>query len=674
MYRFNNLTIRQKQTLIVLVTCGLLVMLMAIYFMADKFYSSRRSILANTTTLAEVFGMNSTAALTFDDQATAEEILSAMSAEDNVSAACIFRPDGQLFASYSATLKGIETCKPEVTKLVDKMENGYDLNTQIHTFSDKQLFLAKPIFLNKKHIGFIVISANLDELYNQLMLSGILLMAFMAALVLTAQFITERLYRTISDPLLSLISTMNQVTTYKNYNLRARKESNDELGIIIDGFNDMLTQIQQRDLQLEQHRQQLEGQVNRRTRELSNSHERLKQEMEERKRMQDQLARAQRMEAVGTLAAGVAHDLNNILSGIVSYPDLLLVRLPADSEMQKPLATIQKSGKKAAAIVQDLLTLSRRGVSSSEVVNLQDILSDYMNSLEFEKLMSDHPNVRVIKNADPDLMNIAGSPVHLSKSIMNIIANAAESINGHGTVTITLCNQYIDTPVRGYDEVQQGDYVLFKVCDTGHGIAAHDLQRIFEPFYTKKKMGRSGTGLGMAVVWGTVKDHRGYIDVESHEGKGTTFYLYFPVTRRKHTSRESVYLKDYLGDGESILVVDDIKEQREIASDLLESLGYTVTTLADGDAAVEYIQNHHVDLLLLDMIMEPGIDGLETYKRIQALGIKQKAIIASGYSESKRVMKAQELGAGAYLRKPYTIENLAQTVYFELHKEQDLAN
>ena len=493
----------------------------------------------------------------------------------------------------------------------------------------------------------------------------------MVVLVIMAQMITARLHRSISDPILSLVSTMNQVTADKNYGLRAKKQSYDELGVLIDRFNDMLSQIQQRDQQLEQHRDQLEEQIAQRTQELIRSHEKLKQEMEERKQMQDQLARAQRMEAIGTLAAGVAHDLNNILSGIVSYPELMLMRLPDDSDMRKPLTTIQHSGQKAAAIVQDLLTLARRGVTTSEVVNLEETIEDYLESPEHANLITFHPEVRIIKNIAPELMHIAGSQVHLSKTIMNLMSNAAEAITGEGTISITLHNQYIDMPVRGYDDVQQGDYVVLKIRDTGHGIAAKDLQRIFEPFYTKKKMGRSGTGLGMAVVWGTVKDHQGYINVESGEDEGSTFTLYFPVTRRKHRVQKPVQLSDYMGAGQTILVVDDIKEQREIASDILESLQYNVTTVNNGEAAIEHLEKHQADLLLLDMIMDPGIDGLETYRRIVAANGKQRAVIASGYSESERVKKALELGAGGYLRKPYTIENIAKTIYLELHRKDD---
>jgi two-component system cell cycle sensor histidine kinase/response regulator CckA len=182
-------------------------------------------------------------------------------------------------------------------------------------------------------------------------------------------------------------------------------------------------------------------------------------------------------------------------------------------------------------------------------------------------------------------------------------------------------------------------------------------------------MGRSGTGLGMAVVWGTLIDHRGHIDVQSTEGKGTTFTLFFPAAREKITGDTvKLTINDYKGRGESILVVDDVKEQREIATSILSELGYCAASVSSGEKAVEYLQNHSADLLILDMIMDPGMDGLETYKRILQIHPDQKAVIASGFSETNRVKAAQKLGAGVYIKKPYTMKDIGITVKMELEK------
>ena len=402
---------------------------------------------------------------------------------------------------------------------------------------------------------------------------------------------------------------------------------------------------------------------------IGNNITELKWASQEKEELRIQLQRAQKMEAIGTLAGGVAHDLNNILSGIVSYPELLLMDLKDDSPLRKPILTIQKSGEKAAAIVQDLLTLARRGVETTEVVNLNSIVSEYLFSPEHARLELNHPNIKIEQNLDQNLLNILGSPVHLSKSVMNLISNAAEAMLDGGHIVITTENRHMDRVKNGFDEIDKGDYATLVIKDTGIGISPEDMERIFEPFYTKKTMGRSGTGLGMAVVWGAVKDHRGYIDIRSTEGKGTEITLYFPVTRKVFSQEaEMVSIQDFMGKGESILVVDDILEQRQIATEMLEKLGYAVTNLPSGEEAVKYLGNHTTDLLVLDMIMEPGIDGLETYKKILRIHPGQKSIIASGYSESARVKEAQLLGAGTYVKKPYLLEKIGRAIRSELDR------
>ena len=389
----------------------------------------------------------------------------------------------------------------------------------------------------------------------------------------------------------------------------------------------------------------------------------------EKRRLESQLQRALKMEAVGTLAGGVAHDLNNILSGIVGFPDLLLMQIPDDSPLRRSILTIKKSGEKAAAVVNDLLTLARRGVADMEAISLNDCVNDYLGSPEFEILRSDHPGVDLETSLDENLLNIMASPVHISKVVMNLVSNAAEAIPDSGTIRIATECRYLDRPVSGYDNVSEGDYVVFAISDNGKGISPEDIESIFEPFYTKKKMGRSGTGLGLAVVWGVVKDLNGYIDVRSTDGEGTTFTLYLPVSRADSVRPKAEQSLDTLmGRGESILVVDDVEEQRQIASGMLEALGYPTASVPSGEDAVEYVKENPVDLLVLDMIMDPGIDGLDTYKRIVELRPGQKAVIASGFSDTDRVKETQRLGAGPYVRKPYTIEKIGMAVKSELEK------
>jgi PAS domain S-box-containing protein len=383
---------------------------------------------------------------------------------------------------------------------------------------------------------------------------------------------------------------------------------------------------------------------------------------------QEKLARLKKMESLGLLAGGVAHDLNNVLSGIVSYPELLLLELPEDSTFRKPIETIQRSGHRAVAIVQDLLTVARGVATVKEPLALNDIIRDYLKSPEFQTLKQYHPTVTVKTRLNEDLLNIAGSHSHIRKVLMNLVSNASEAIDSSGFVAVSTENRYIDMPLKGYDNVRTGEYAVMAVSDDGSGISSDDLSRIFEPFYTKKMMGRSGTGLGLAVVWNVVQDHEGYVDVKSNQN-GTKFEVYFPITRQEIPGKElSRPLADQKGAGESILVVDDLETQREIACNMLDALGYKTMAVASGEEAVEYLQDHAVDLILLDMIMEPGMSGCETYEKIIKIHPHQRAIIASGFAETDEVKQTQKLGAGRYIRKPLTLAKLGLAIKDELKK------
>ncbi|MCP3901658.1 MAG: response regulator [Desulfobacteraceae bacterium] len=371
------------------------------------------------------------------------------------------------------------------------------------------------------------------------------------------------------------------------------------------------------------------------------------------------------MESLGLLASGVAHDLNNVLSGLVSYPDLLLVDLPKDSPLRNPIETIKTSGLRAAAIVADLLTIARGVAIDKEPLKMNELIEDYLCSTEIEELKRFYPTVVTETSLDAFLFNIIGSEIHFRKIIMNLVSNAFEAIKYGGNILISTMGRYIDKPIQGYEDVKVGEYVILTVSDNGPGISQENLDRIFEPFYSKKIMGRSGTGLGLTVVWNVVQDFNGYIEVKSDEN-GSVFELYFPVTRDEAKNEVPLRIEDYKGNGETILIVDDQANQREVASAILNKLGYQIKTADSGEKAVEYLKEHSVDLILLDMIMDTGINGLETYKRIIKIHPEQKAVIASGFAETDDVTKAQKLGAGQFIKKPFVLEKIGVAIRDEL--------
>lgn len=392
----------------------------------------------------------------------------------------------------------------------------------------------------------------------------------------------------------------------------------------------------------------------------------LKAAQEELRESEAKLERARRMESLGVLAGGVAHDLNNLLGPMMAYPDLILMDLPPDSPLCEDVRQIKLAAQRAAAMVNDLLTLARRGIYRMGALNLNMVVNEYLGSPPFAELRRTYPQVSVELDLAADLPNLLGSPVHLSKVLMNLVTNAFEAMPEGGTLAIRTSFARLEQSIAGYEAVDPGEYVLLEVKDTGTGIAAEDVGRIFEPFYTKKQLGRSGSGLGLAVVYGVAHDHKARIDLQTRVGQGSAFQLYFPLAPGDSLLAEPTG-GDYRGT-ESVLVVDDVPEQREVATRLLSSLGYRVRAVSDGQAALELLSREGADLLVLDMLMGGGLDGLDTYRESCKLYPGQKAVIASGFSETERVRQAQELGVGQFVRKPYTLDSLGKAVRSELDR------
>lgn len=382
----------------------------------------------------------------------------------------------------------------------------------------------------------------------------------------------------------------------------------------------------------------------------------------ESKKLQEKLRKSQRLEAMGTLAGGVAHDLSNILSAIVSYPDLLLMDIGKESNLFEPLNKIRAAGLRATAIVHDLLTLARLGLQFTEVIDINLIVGEFLRSPECENLIARHANIKMRTDLDAQLNAVHGSGVHLTKTLMNVIFNAAEAMPGGGEIVISTRN-HASLPTGNHQGDKEGPCVELTVRDNGTGIAKEDIDRIFEPFFTKKVMGRSGTGLGMAIVWATVQEHKGQIEIESREGEGTAVHLFFPATREVRAQQAPAPdMANIMGRGESVLVVDDEAEQREIAAQMLGRLGYEVQMADCAQATLDQVAKAPPDLLVLDMVMGTDVDGLGIYRRVLSIVPDQKALIISGYSETERVREALELGAGAFLNKPFGMKEIALAV------------
>lgn len=378
--------------------------------------------------------------------------------------------------------------------------------------------------------------------------------------------------------------------------------------------------------------------------------------------MEAKLHRSMKMEAVGLMAGGVAHDLNNILSGIVAYPDLLLYQLEDDHPMRPQLQAIKNSGEQAAHIVDDLLTMARGVAAVRQVANLNTLTIAYFDSPEFRQLQQRFPRVRCSLHLAEDLQNVNCSPLHIKKSIMNLVTNGYEATPREGTVRLSTCNCRIDTESAESHYLPPADYVIFEVQDSGPGIPESAIPHIFEPFYTKKQMEWSGTGLGLSIVWNAAHDHDGTVIVENTRG-GARFRLFLPATHEQVSeAKKTVVDEELYGNKEKILVIDDEPQQLDIARRLLQTLNYTPSAASSGEDAIARLRRESFDLVLLDMIMSPGMGGRETYAQIKEIQPAQKAIVVSGFSEDSEVSATLAMGAGKFVRKPYSFYTLAVAV------------
>lgn len=381
----------------------------------------------------------------------------------------------------------------------------------------------------------------------------------------------------------------------------------------------------------------------------------------ETRRMQAFTERAQRLETAGRIAGQVAHDFNNLLGPLMAYPELIRSGLPPDSPIVKYANDIERAAEQIADINQQLLTLGRRGHYNQDPLNLNDAVRQILAQM--------HPipeSLTVTTDLADNLLAIRGGQAQLIRIIVNLINNARDAMQDIGHLTITSENYYAETRSGKCGAIPGGEYVRLAIADTGHGMDEKTMARIFDPFYTTKATDRRrGSGLGLSVVHAVVEDHHGYLDLDSHLGDGTTFYIYFPITRENIETKRP---DQVVGGTESILVIDDDPLQREVCLRLLDQLGYDSRAVDSGEAAIELCGCENFDLVILDMIMPTGLDGTDTFRHLRQNCPEQKAILASGFAQSERVEEALALGAGSFIRKPLTLRSLAAAVRAELDR------
>jgi len=383
--------------------------------------------------------------------------------------------------------------------------------------------------------------------------------------------------------------------------------------------------------------------------------ERKKVEVEKRE-LETQLQQAQKMESIGTLAGGIAHDFNNILMGIQGNASLMLLKIDSDHPNYEKVKNIEKYVQNGTELTKQLLGFARRGKYLVKATDLNDVIDK--SSSMFARTKKE---IQVHADLYADLWTAEVDRGQIEQALLNLYVNAWQAMPDGGDLFLYTENVVLDRSYVKPYKIEPGKYIKITVSDTGVGIDRQTQARIFEPFFTTKEMGR-GTGLGLASVYGIIKNHGGYINVYSEEKHGTTFTIYLPASEKEAIAEKEVLAVIVKGTG-TILLIDDEEMIISVGCELLEELGYEVLPAMSGREAVEIFQKDHakIDLVIMDMIM-PGMGGGETFDRLKAIRPNVKVLLSSGYSIDGQATKILQRGCDGFIQKPFNMQQLAGKV------------
>ncbi len=576
----------------------------------------------------------------------------------------IYKKDNKIIMlSLNPILKSDYSGPPDGIFLMGRFLNKDVLNrlkkeTKLEIFI-KKITPESPEFSIEYLKDFIIVGKSLKDIFNKPIIKfsvkiekkitdyakkviNIEIFAFIVLCLIVIIILSYLIDRLIITPIEKL---KNFVKTKNGEKLILEKD--DEIGILSKAINDFIEKIRKQN------------------KELIELNEKLKKDIELRIKVENELKkskqiveRLKRMESLALLAGGVAHDLNNILSGIVVYPEMLLMSGENLTKKQKKiLNSLIKAGDRAARVVGDLLDVTRTIEFTTEIINLNDLIREFLNSLEFKNLLNVNKEIILETNFEKDLYLIEGSKVHITKAIMNLISNAIDSIESKGKIKISTKNLHLKSSLKNFMEIPPNKYAIIEIEDTGKGIPDEILDRIFEPFFTTKKQGKSGTGLGLFIVWNTIKAHNGYVDVNSSP-KGTKFTLYFPKTDKKPTEIKKDDGKLIDGNNEKIVVIEDEEEQQEIFRYILEYLNFSPVIFEKNKDAIEFLKVNSSSIVILKGINE----GYKLAEEILKINPDQKILIVSDYVSDELIKKFKTLGIKQFISKPISVNSLSDAL------------
>ena len=377
----------------------------------------------------------------------------------------------------------------------------------------------------------------------------------------------------------------------------------------------------------------------------------------ERKKLEARVIHAQRIDSIGNLAGGVAHDFNNILTSILGSTSIMKRKMKTKDQWFKFVDIIETAAKRGSGLTRQLLTFARKSTVQFRPVMVNDIVEETIRLFE----RSIDKTIVIRPNLTREICLINGDDGQLSQAILNLLINARDAMPEGGTITVSTSKTNFDRVHSGIGESRTGDYVVISITDTGIGMDRRTQQHIFEPFFTTKEHGK-GTGLGLSVVYGVVNAHNGFVTLQSELGVGSQFMLNFPLLAGTESSRQPEHFVKLPRGSESVLVVDDELAVREVIGAMLKDLGYKVTDVESGKAAIDlYKKRKRFDVVVLDMNM-PVMGGKETFAKLKAIDPDTRVIISTGYSNRTLELSPLRGAANAILQKPYQMEELSKTL------------
>jgi signal transduction histidine kinase/CheY-like chemotaxis protein len=429
-------------------------------------------------------------------------------------------------------------------------------------------------------------------------------------------------------------------------------------------YIEIMEELRRKNESLESLKNELEERVKIRTSSLEASYKALTEEIEKNKAIQKELREkdkkllyAQKMEAVGTLAGGIAHDFNNLLMCVQGNISLVLLSLDSAHTHYDKIKNIEDQVKSGVSLTRQLLNFAVQREQEFSPVDLNEIISKTVSMFARTR-----KEIAIQKQLDSDLGLVSADRGQIEQVLLNLYVNASQAMPGGGQLTLTTESISLAPEEARLFFVDDGLYAKVSVTDTGVGMDEKTRERIFDPFFTTKEMGR-GYGLGLTSVYGIIKGHHGFVDVQSRKGKGSTFLFYLPKTAGVLAQQETQPKEAILRGRETVLFVDDEQTIIEVMQDILEALGYRVLAANSGEEAVNiyHSMKGKIDLVILDVIM-PGMGGMETFEAIKAIDPDVKVILSSGYSVNHIAKEIMDRGCRAFIQKPFNIETISKKV------------